>query len=107
MTQGLVSIVTKKGDVLMKIVVGSNGMHAQNVADSVKEEWPITPERAKEISEEHQFGSEGDLVIMTDSQILCEDPASLGSLYAETFNNPHFNPRWDNGKTDYAVVVII
>ncbi len=107
MTQGLVSFVTQKGDVLMKIVAGSNGMKAQSVADIIKDEWPVTPERAKEISEEEHFGSEDDLVIMTDSQILAEDPASLGSLYAETFENPNFNPRWEKGILDHVVVVTV
>ena len=40
MTQGLVSVVSKDGKVLMKISVGSNGFRAKHTANVIKKEWP-------------------------------------------------------------------
>ena len=105
MTQGLITI-TEDGNVIMKIVAGSNGMIAEKVAKSLVKIY----KRAK-LSEVYEmvldigFGSQNDLVVINENEQFSKSPDVISPLYRKTFTQPEFNPRWECGLADYVKVV--
>lgn len=104
-TQAIVSIVSG-GDVLMKIVTGSDGYNADRVAADIRDAWPCTAERAYEIASKY-FCSSESLVIITKDEIFCECSDDIDERYRNTFTQPEFNPRWESGACAYVLIVRI
>ena len=103
-TMGLVTVRdTEK--VLMKIVVGTDGMRVKQMAKMIRTfirkngRHPIIRE-AVDMAKAVHFGSENDRIVITaDSHYSeCGQP---GQLYRDTFDQPKFNPRWDIGITEF------
>ncbi|MFH1367239.1 MAG: hypothetical protein ABIH38_04640 [Patescibacteria group bacterium] len=103
-TQGLVTVV-HAGKVVMKIVVGSNGMKAQTLAKRVKNAWPVSAEKAYEIAVETGFGCQNCRVVITPTRTLFYGDGGLRPLYRKTFQQPCFNPRWKYGTADHIIVI--
>lgn len=106
MTQGIVSFISR-GKVLLKIIVGSNGMNAKVVADIIEKAWPITAQEAYDIAIKNKFGCTDCLVVMTDLETIYNDEETLSNLYREKFSIPEFNPRWVKGTADYVIIVSV
>lgn len=102
MTPGIIS-VTKDGKVVVKIIAGSDGMYALEVARDLRALGRVpTIEEAYDISKKRHLGSCG-LVVMDESREKSdfEDDGELHPRYRETFQNPRFNPRWEHGYTEF------
>lgn len=112
-TQGIVSI-RHKGEMLFKVVAGSDGMKASKLAALIKGLSPAcTAEEVYELAVSARFGDpDTDLIVQgregrfyfDRDQIFEED---LGPLYRDPtkFNDAKFNPRWDCGLADYIEIV--
>lgn len=100
--QGMVTF-TSNGNVVMKVVVGFEGMLAKKVAERLKSEWPLTAKEAWTIASEERFGNYETLVVVTEDEMFYEGKIMKNELtfYRKTFHKPDFNPRMDNGETDY------
>lgn len=106
-TQGLVTVV-KDGRVVMKIITGSDGMHAPTLASVLKASRQVPQlEEAYKLALSLGFGSRGSLVVMNETQELFHGDDDLSSLYRETFGQPEFNPRWKQGTADHIEVVVL
>jgi hypothetical protein len=111
MTQGLVTV--KSGQkVLMKVVAGSDGNNAKKLADWLRDFWPKSPKQVYKKALKLEFGCDSCLVVITDSQVFfegkCCDSNSFDAdnpLYRKTFQQPEFNPRWENGIAEYLEIV--
>lgn len=111
-TQGIVSIC-RKGNVLFKVVAGSNGANAEKLIDWARtHQGNMTAAEIYQAAKEVRFGADWDLVVQAsdgtlafnDDEIHGED---LGRLYRDTqkFGDPYFNPRWKSGLADYVRVL--
>lgn len=103
-TQGIVS-VREHGEVVMKVVAGTDGYNAQKVATRLQREWPVSPETAYDIAVQEVFGTVHDLVVLTLGKALFKGDEEIHPRYHETFSDPQFNPRWEQGIADYVEVV--
>jgi hypothetical protein len=106
MTNGLVSII-RDGKVILKVVVGCNGMNASDFADQLVASGNFKVFPAVEIARAADFGCDDCLVAMDDmGEIECGDlfPEDLGPLYFSKFQDPRFNPRWTCGLCEYTEV---
>jgi len=105
-TQGVVSI-TKDGRVQIKIVVGCDGYRAPAVAKQLQLRGAV-PDAAEayNIAQKIGFGCERCRVVLSDSDTITEDdPDELGPLYRSTFDDPKFNPRWEQGIAAHTEIV--
>lgn len=109
-TQGLVSI--RRDDVvIMKVVAGSDGMLAQRLADFLRSHWPLNIEDVYQAALKIGFASEATLVVITPDDVRECDGMSYRAFvaahprYAATFQDPHFNPRWEHGTAEHTVVL--
>jgi hypothetical protein len=89
----------------MKVVAGSNGHNAQKLADWLKAFWPVDAARAYTLAQEAGFGERRSLVVITKTEVVFRGDEDIHSYYRETFDQPEFNPRWEQGAADYVVVV--
>lgn len=103
-TQGIVS-VREHGEVVMKVVAGSEGYNAKKFASRLQQEWPVSAERAYDIAIEEVFGATHDRVVLTLGQTVFEGDEDLDPRYQNTFSNPQFNPRWEQGTADHVEIV--
>ncbi len=104
-TQGLVTI-QEGGEVVMKIVAGSNGEHANSLASAIRELGRI-PEllEAYDLAQEAGFGSEEDLVVVGRNGVFHQTDEELSPSYQRTLHQPRFNPRWSSGTADFVRIV--
>ncbi len=105
MTQGIVT-VTRGGKVRLKIVVGGGGMNAGAVANAIRQIARIpTLGEAYELALRCEFGFEDSLVVMDETGAFHKTGYDLGPRYRQTFDQPHFNPRWAIGTAEHVEVV--
>ena len=60
-----------------------------------------------------ECGCESCLIILSANEMLIPDKGYMSwddapeeyNLYKETFNDPKFNPRWEQGTADYAEIL--
>ncbi|MFA6024226.1 MAG: hypothetical protein WC777_03355 [Candidatus Gracilibacteria bacterium] len=105
-TQGIVS-VCEHDEVVMKVIAGTDGYNAPNVAKRLQQEWPVSAERAYDIAVEEVFGTAHDLVVLTLGQAVFQGEEDLDPRYQATFGDPNFNPRWELGIADHVEVIDI
>ncbi len=107
-TQAIISI-RKNGNMEMKIIAGINGANASAVAKAIRKLGEVpTLNKAYDIAVENEFGVEESLVVMTALDHLFKDgdlSDELSDRYYKTFDNPNFNPRWEQGFADYVEIV--
>ncbi len=103
-TQGLIT-VRSGGQVVMKVVTGSDGYNAQILSDLIKARWPLSPEDAYQLALSAGFGSSASLVVLTEDSECHQCDDDLSPLYRDTFYQPRFNPRWRNGTADHIIVI--
>ena len=102
--QGLVTVMCR-GQVAMKLIAGSNGDRAQELASKLEACWPTTILSAFKLASQIGFGSKHDLVVVTPDAIRAEHPERLSVLYFQTLADPHFNPRWEKGTADHFIKI--
>lgn len=110
-TQGLVTVV-KDGQVVMKIVAGNDGDKAQELAHHLKESWPLTATEAHDLALAVGFGEGGESLVTITADTVVEPEymdydefVEVHPLYASTFDQPEFNPRWESGLSECYVRV--
>ena len=104
-TQGLVTI-QKGGEVVMKIVAGSDGMHANSLVSAIRELGRVPRlEEAYDLAQEAGFGSEDDLVVVGRNGMFHQTGEQLPPSYQRTLHQPRFNPRWSSGTADFIRIV--
>lgn len=117
-TQRLLSIVSKEGKVLVKIVVGCEGYNIPKLKKLLRKEKALldfTVEDFINAAEESGCGCNNCLSIITPHQVYLSDEGDFNNdelpedykLYRETFNDPKFNPRWEQGTADYVEILKI
>lgn len=105
MTQGIVSVV-KNGEVILKIVAGSDGMNAGKLAPEIKKRNAVLSlEELHSLAIEVGFGCEKCLVVLGKESDFHMTEDDLPPLYRKTFSDPKFNPRWECGLADHVIVV--
>ncbi len=105
MTQGIVSLM-KVGRVVMKIVAGSNGKNAKDLARWLRSIAHVpTMEEAYALAVQCSFGARDNLVILTEGGTLFKGDEDLNERYRRTFSDPRFNPRWEYGTADFIELV--
>jgi hypothetical protein len=115
-TQATLAIV-QKGKVLLKVVCGCNGSNILALAKSLKRHPTTDSKKILERCLYHEVGcnslTNGCLVIQCSPiEFLVPEGMDfeLGpelDRWKRTFNDPKFNPRWDNGTASYSIVVDI
>lgn len=105
-TQGVVSIA-KSGQTIIKAICGCNGYQAQELVNAVKGKHcdTLTLRSVYDAAREVAFGCRNCLVVMDQEEIIFN--GELPDLYRKTFDDPEFNPRWENGTADCVEVVEI
>lgn len=104
MTQGLITVLLD-GKVAMKIVTGCNGMHVKKVAQSIRKLKRVpTVDEAYEIAIK-EFDEKEMLVVLDREKVRFDGDDDLSPLYRSTFDQPKFNPRWENGHCDKFAIV--
>ena len=106
-TQGIVSI-THNGKVVMKFIVGCNGMNAASLVKVLKKDGKIPKSLwdAYILAKRVGFGCPRCLVVMNKSRReFYGSEKRLDRLYRKTFNQPRFNPRWKHGIADHVKVI--
>lgn len=105
-TQGLVTVM-KDGKVICKIVAGDNGYFAPQLAESIRQSWPLLAGEIYNVARRVGFGCERCLVVMSETKVVRRFDEQLHRRYRRTFDQPAFNPRWEHGTVDddcYALV---
>jgi hypothetical protein len=104
-TPGLVSV--KRGDkVVMKVIAGCNGQHAQKVANELLNSWPVGEYTAYKIAKDLGFGCINDLIVMTEKNIVSPRD-ELSPHFRETFKEPDSNPVWREGMEFFTIIIDI
>ncbi len=103
-TQGIVTI-TQDDKVKLKIVAGCNGMKAPNVVGLLMgmKKIPSAVE-AYRLAREAGFGSP-EVVVLDEKDAYHNTGEDLHPRYRATFDQPEFNPRWEQGIADYVEVL--
>jgi len=89
----------------MKVIAGCNGYKAQDVADRLKDSWPVGVDKDYELAREVGFGCKGCLVVITATEERFDGDEDLFPRYRDTFDQPEFNPRWEHGTADHIVII--
>lgn len=109
-TNGIVSLVNEQGEMLVKCVCGCDGYNAEQVANWLKENQTLDIEAIYKQCLFLDFGCTGCLIVMNSKEHFFENERfsndDLAELYCQTFNNPNFNPRWENGTAPHVEVVV-
>ncbi len=88
----------------MKVIVGCEGLNAEPLAKTLKMAWPLTARQAYEKALDIPFGCIACLVVMTESDVVCNNRKDIHPRFRQTFQKPDFNPRWERGTADHIVV---
>ncbi len=104
-TQGLISIVDGNGKVRIKIVAGCDGFNAIKLAARIKAKKLTDLQSIYDAALAFPFGSESSLVVMNKDEFIYAGDDSLPVRYFQTFDDPHFNPRWHYGTADFTKVI--
>jgi hypothetical protein len=106
-TQGIVT-VTKDEAVVLKVIAGSDGKNAKKLAATLREmRPPFVAKQVYAIAKQCKFGSEHDLVVLTEKVEYSKCIEPISPLYRSTFSQPQFNPRWECGIADYVEVISV
>lgn len=106
-TQGIVSVVVG-GRTVVKAVAGSDGYNANLLTQEIRRGRLTTPEAVLEAAKRVSFGCpEVDLVVQGPDKNLFAGLDDLSKLYFDRskFEDPRFNPRWEQGSADHVKVV--
>lgn len=79
------------------MVVGCNGYNADKVAARIRSFQSAGLTDLYMIARDEGFGCASCRVVIGREGVMCVDPDDLHDLYRETFDQPAFNPRWENG----------
>jgi hypothetical protein len=107
-TQGLLSIVDKQGKVVLKVVVGCDGMNIPKLAKALRKDGRVDPQSVHKICRKQKVGCDSCLVVASPDTIICgegEDKDEIEKKYRVKFNDPNWNPRWDFGTADYTEII--
>lgn len=114
MTNGLISVM-QGSSVVLKIVVGCDGFNVRKCAERLISLWPDdspfeTHERwlalwANNMAHISGFGCVDCRVVLTENTVRADCPSDLPHLYRDTFDDPHFNPRWELGTAPHVVII--
>jgi hypothetical protein len=106
-TQGILSIVNKNNDVLVKVITGANGQKIMALKKWVYENKTSDPKTIFEAAKNLDVGGKESLVVQFGPKnFITETDDDLNILYVEKFNDPSFNPRWSCGLADYSEKIV-
>jgi hypothetical protein len=105
-TQGILSVV-RNGKVIVKVVAGSDGYHMPALAKIVREMKLSDVDSVYDEAEKLNIGSCGSLFVIERETFRTnsDDENELPAGYRKTFDDPKWNPRWDDGTAEYVEVV--
>lgn len=104
-TQGLISILNSDGSVKQKVVIGCDGYRVNDAAQRVLQENAQSLEEVYEAAAQ-EVGCQQCLIVMdAEREIYRGEDDEDRPLYRKTFNDPNFNPRWENGTVYHKVVI--
>ena len=107
-TQGLLTILYK-GKPKYKVVAGCNGYNIHTLKTILTEGMldTLTLSELYVKATKANVGCANCLVVMSADDVVTKCEEELHSLYADTFNNSTFNPRWHKGTADYVEILTI
>ncbi len=103
-TQGIISIVENNRTVI-KIICGCNGYNAEKLAEIIKNSKFEKIQDMYDIAIKNKFGCRDCLVVMDSDNIIFKGDGDICPLYRKKFDDPSFNPRWNNGSADYVIIL--
>lgn len=103
-TQGVLSVV-RGGEVVVKLVTGSDGYQLPKLAEVIREKRLVDVVDIYVEAERLHIGSCGSLYVFDRDGSCVTNGDDLPDKYRETFTVPQWNPRWERGTADYIEVV--
>lgn len=108
MTNGVVSLVDKDGRVLIKVVVGCDGYNAVGLAEALRDApGSLSIPSIQHLAHVNEFGCLDCRVVQWPGGAHIATGEELHPRYAERFEDPRFNPRWENGSAAHVEVVVV
>lgn len=105
-TQGLIAIVDG-GQTILKAVCGCDGCNAEKLARKIatygvlRADFNIVYEFAELVG----FGCPDCLIVWSRGGMRWKAGYDLPARYWETFDNPTFNPRWEQGTASHVWLI--
>jgi hypothetical protein len=105
-TQGVFS-VTEAGKTLIKVICGCNGMNIPKLEQYVQQHKVDTVPAMWMAVKACEIGCDSCLVIQdsTNNYMSQDIVHDLGSRYRIKFEDPRFNPRWEQGIAAFVQVL--
>lgn len=103
-TQALVTL-TRGGKVTRKIVMGCNGGNAEALANAILKRKVEAPQQLLELAKECECACDGCIIVQSGPIELLPEGTDASTLYAQTFEQPTFNPRWSAGTAAFTFIV--
>jgi len=102
-TQGLLSI-TLGGKVMAKIITGCDGKRIVPLAAWLRAHCKaVDGDELLKLCHAHDLGGESLIVQTSPTDWHCDTAdQELPPLYVEKFDDPDFNPRWQQGTAEYT-----
>ncbi len=104
-TQGIVSLVNEQEKTIVKVVAGCNGAEADSLVEQIKAGGLQSADEIYEAAKVCEFGCLDCLVVVDKDKSIMNNLENLHPRYSETFDQPEFNPRWENGTASYVRVI--
>lgn len=110
-TQGVVGIIGPDGRMAVKVVAGCDGFNVPKLVERV-EALTETPTVDESLALAREVGLGCPLCLMAGDRDhivgLDEDEyPDVAARFRETFDQPRFNPRWEQGTADYALAAVV
>ena len=112
-TQGIVAVQDEGGEMLFKVVAGSNGFNADELASRIMAaRTALSIDDVVQLAADCRFGDESDLVVQQRGGAIafagnCDDELHPRFRDAALFAIPSFNPRWECGLVEYFALAIL
>lgn len=102
-TQAIVTVIDPDQVILLKVIVGSGGYNAEQLAEYLTRTRNIDPEGV--LAEAKAMGMGDVVVIGMDEHAKEEGIDEVPARYFATFRERSYNPRWMRGTADHVYVV--
>jgi len=107
LTQGILSLTDKNGDVIIKVSSCCYGKNAKKLAKKIITYRMTEPEKIYNEAIACGFGNEECLVVMSKSKTIHKGYGRIPSKYRQHFHQPTFNPRRGLETREKIVVISV
>jgi hypothetical protein len=108
MIKGLVTVKCE-GKVVMKVFANCSGNNAEQLADKLSANWPVSAEEAYQLAKVANFGEIRCLKVQTEEEVIyhgdLEKDEELDAYTRQTFQQEEINPFGERQADDYLAVI--